>query len=56
MGYDNHPLTTIEEKQGLLAQAAEADWVLFFEHDPEGPAARVQRGAKGFEVRERVAL
>jgi glyoxylase-like metal-dependent hydrolase (beta-lactamase superfamily II) len=34
MGYDLYPLTTLEEKRLLLAQAVEEGWTLFLEHDP----------------------
>jgi glyoxylase-like metal-dependent hydrolase (beta-lactamase superfamily II) len=34
MAYDLYPLTTIEEKKMVLAQAVEDNSVLFFEHDP----------------------
>ena len=53
MGYDNFPLTTIEEKKQVLARAVEEDWILFFEHDPFGPAARVQAGPRGFKAGDR---
>ncbi len=33
MGYDVHPLTVIEEKEFFLAEAAEKQYILFFEHD-----------------------
>ena len=33
--YDLYPLTVIEEKKQLLAQAVEEGWLLFFEHDPK---------------------
>jgi glyoxylase-like metal-dependent hydrolase (beta-lactamase superfamily II) len=38
MAYDHHPLVTLEEKEVLLAQALEEDWVLVFDHDPYTPA------------------
>jgi glyoxylase-like metal-dependent hydrolase (beta-lactamase superfamily II) len=41
MAYDLHPLTTIDEKKMLLAQALEEDSILFFEHDPEIAACRL---------------
>ncbi len=41
MGYDLYPLTTLEEKKLLLAQALEEDWILFFEHDAEVAACRL---------------
>ena len=40
--YDLYPLTVIEEKKKLLAQAIEEDWVLFFEHDPNVAACTVK--------------
>ncbi len=39
--YDLYPLTAIEEKKQLLAQALEEDWIVFFEHDPDVAACRV---------------
>jgi glyoxylase-like metal-dependent hydrolase (beta-lactamase superfamily II) len=38
MAYDHLPLVTLEEKEVLLAQALEEDWVLVFDHDPYTPA------------------
>lgn len=40
--YDLYPLTVIEEKKQLLAQAIEENWVLFFEHDPRVVACTVK--------------
>jgi glyoxylase-like metal-dependent hydrolase (beta-lactamase superfamily II) len=48
MGYDLQPLVTLEEKKRILPQAAEEEWILFFEHDPESTAARVKITGKGF--------
>lgn len=39
--YDLYPLTVIEEKKQLLAQAVEEGWVLFLEHDPNVAACTV---------------
>jgi glyoxylase-like metal-dependent hydrolase (beta-lactamase superfamily II) len=50
MAYDNFPLTTMEEKKHILQQACAADWILFFEHDPWGPAARVVEGERGYQA------
>ena len=47
MAYDLRPLVTLEEKRRLLAQAADEDWIIFFEHDPTLAAARVKRTDKG---------
>lgn len=41
MGYDLYPLTTLEEKKLLLAEALEDDWILFFEHDAAVAACRL---------------
>ncbi len=42
MAYDLYPLTVIEEKRMILAQAAEEKWMLFFEHDPLVAACTVK--------------
>ncbi len=47
MAYDLKPLVTLEEKRRLLAQAADEDWIMFFEHDPVLAAARLRRTEKG---------
>lgn len=56
MGYDLRPLVTLEEKRRVLRMAAEEQWVLFLEHDPEIAAVRIGTGAKGYVVTERVDL
>jgi len=56
MGFDLRPLVVMEEKERLLDEAVERDWIVVFEHDPEVAAARVQRDGRGrFGVREVVA-
>jgi glyoxylase-like metal-dependent hydrolase (beta-lactamase superfamily II) len=42
MAYDLNPLTTLEEKKVLVAEALEDDGVLFFEHDPAVAACRLE--------------
>ena len=60
MSYDLHPLTVMEEKKVLLAQALEERAVLVFEHDPRMAACTVReaQGPAGAEVvlDERVEL
>lgn len=56
MGYDLDPLTLIEEKRGLLTQAARENWTLFFEHDPYADAARIEEAKGDFAVKERLSL
>jgi len=41
MAYDHQPLTTLEDKKVLLAQALEENWLLVFEHDPVMTACRL---------------
>lgn len=52
--WDLYPLTTIEEKKQLLAQALEEKWVLFFEHDPSVPACTVRDDGSGHVVVDQV--
>jgi glyoxylase-like metal-dependent hydrolase (beta-lactamase superfamily II) len=47
MGYDNFPLTTIEEKKRLLPQIIDEGWIVVFEHDALRDAARIQMGSRG---------
>lgn len=48
MGYDNSPLTTLEEKKDILAEASERNFILFFEHDPKYAATFVEKTEKGY--------
>jgi len=41
MAFDLYPLTTLEEKRLILAQGLEERWILFFEHDPQVAACRL---------------
>ncbi len=56
MGYDNFPLTTIEEKKRTLQRAHEEDWIVVFEHDAILEAGKIQRSDKGFRLGERIQL
>lgn len=56
MGYDVRPLVTIEEKKRILGRAAEEQWILFLEHDPEVQAITVKTTEKGFTVNQKVDL
>jgi glyoxylase-like metal-dependent hydrolase (beta-lactamase superfamily II) len=57
MAYDHFPLKTLEEKKKILARAADQDWILFFEHDPEITACRVSRDDRGrFEISEQIDM
>jgi glyoxylase-like metal-dependent hydrolase (beta-lactamase superfamily II) len=55
--YDVLPVTTVEEKRVLLAEALEDDGVLAFEHDPVMAACRLREDEDGRPVfREAVEL
>ena len=48
MAYDNHPITTIKEKNELLPLAHKEEWLLFFEHDPFRAAGTITLGKRGY--------
>ena len=50
IGYDTRPLLTMEEKGELLQQAAQEDWVLFFEHDAQNACCRLTETEKGIRA------
>ena len=47
MAYDMFPLTTLNEKKSFLTEAAENDYILFFEHDPVNECCNLQLTEKG---------
>lgn len=50
MAYDIRPLQTIEEKTAFLRRAANEEWNLFFEHDPDVAVGNVKDVDRGLEV------
>lgn len=56
MAYDMQPLVTINEKRDFLQEAAEKDYVLFYEHDPEMPCSRVKREGDRFSMGEVISI
>lgn len=50
MGYDTRPLITMEEKDKFLNEAADHQYILFFEHDPVNECCTVKRTEKGVRV------
>jgi glyoxylase-like metal-dependent hydrolase (beta-lactamase superfamily II) len=56
MGYDNYPLTTLEEKKRILPKAVEENWILAFEHDPFRKAGTVEKTEKGYRLKKEVEL
>ncbi len=56
MGYDIDPLQTIREKEAFLAEAAENNFILFYEHDPVIECSRVVQTVKGFRASDTMSL
>ena len=50
MGYDIRPLDTMKERAEILTQAADENWVLFFEHDPVNECCTVKHTEKGVRL------
>lgn len=56
MAYDMRPLDTLKEKNKLLGEAADNNWVLFFEHDPKIACATLQKTERGIRMKEHFDL
>ena len=56
MGYDNFPLTTLEEKRAILPEAFESGWKLFLEHDPEEGLITIENTPKGFKAQKLLTI
>ncbi|MFM7661201.1 MAG: MBL fold metallo-hydrolase [Bacteroidota bacterium] len=56
MGYDTRPLLTISEKEAFLNQAADEEFILFFEHDSSNECCTVKRTEKGIRLKETFAF
>ena len=50
MGYDTRPLITLEEKEKFLNDAADNQYILFFEHDSVNECCTVKRTEKGVRL------
>ena len=50
--YDLNPVKVMEEKEQFLEEAAEKNYILFFEHDFYYESATIKKGEKGFGVKE----
>lgn len=50
LGYDTRPLLTLEEKAAFLQQAADHQYILFFEHDPQHECCTVKHTDKGIRL------
>lgn len=56
MAYDMFPLTTLHEKKSFLQEAAQHNYILFFEHDPIIECCTVQQTDKGTRVKDNMKL
>lgn len=52
MGYDTRPLLTLTEKAAFLEEAADKEYILFFEHDPQHECCTVQHTERGVRLKE----
>lgn len=50
MGYDTRPLITLAEKEQFLNEAADNQYILFFQHDPVNECCTVKRTDKGVRL------
>jgi glyoxylase-like metal-dependent hydrolase (beta-lactamase superfamily II) len=50
MGYDNFPLTTLEEKKKYVPKFYEEGWTLFLEHDPVDAFVKLEKTERGFKA------
>ncbi len=48
MGYDNFPLTSMDEKRKIFAEAYEEGWIVAYEHDAFKQATVIDANEKGF--------
>ncbi|MGI4020034.1 MAG: MBL fold metallo-hydrolase [Janthinobacterium lividum] len=54
--YDMFPLQTLIEKKAFLEEAADQNYILFLEHDPENECCTVKRTEKGIRLDETFKL
>lgn len=52
MAYDTRPLESMQEKKIFLTEAVEADYILFFEHDPVNECCTLQVTEKGIRHKD----
>lgn len=50
MGYDIHPLHTMDERDALIQRAIDENLILFFEHDLSIECAKLSAADRGFEI------
>jgi glyoxylase-like metal-dependent hydrolase (beta-lactamase superfamily II) len=56
MAYDMFPLLTLKEKKSFLQEAADNDYILYFEHDAVNECCTLQHTEKGVRLKETFKL
>jgi glyoxylase-like metal-dependent hydrolase (beta-lactamase superfamily II) len=56
MGYDMQPLVTLAEKENMMQEVVDNDYILFFEHDEFIECAKLISTEKGIKVGDTFAL
>lgn len=56
MSYDTQPLVSLTEKEAFLNEAADNNYVLFFEHDFFTESCTLERTDKGIKVKQTMSL
>jgi len=56
MSYDIQPLITVQEKNDLLKEMFEKEWILFFEHDPNFQACIINWDGKKYSMKKDVIV
>lgn len=56
MAYDMFPLKTLQEKKSFLQEAADKEYILYFEHDPVNECCVLQQTEKGLRAGETFSL
>lgn len=56
MGYDVRPLETLKEKESILNQAVNENWLLFFEHDSVNEVCTLEKTERGIRKKDAGAL
>jgi len=52
MGYDLNASLTLEEKRIFLDKASKENWLLFFYHDPDVVAIRIEKDNKYYKIKD----
>jgi hypothetical protein len=56
MSYDTQPLISLTEKEAFMNEAAEKNYILFFEHDAYHECCLVEKTERGVKVKETLDL